>query len=127
MEAARPTGTFVVVGGGIAGVTCAEQVRRRVLRPLWTLEARLWETAAGRLRGSLFRPLATPPRLRAGWDATQSSAGASRGPGGVESARLARNPKANQTPGGMVCKWAGGLGIWTGNPLTFQICITHEI
>lgn len=28
MEAARPAGTFVVVGGGIAGVTCAEQVCR---------------------------------------------------------------------------------------------------
>lgn len=26
MEAARPAGTFVVVGGGIAGVTCAEQL-----------------------------------------------------------------------------------------------------
>uniref|UniRef100_A0A8C0XAK6 L-amino-acid oxidase n=1 Tax=Castor canadensis TaxID=51338 RepID=A0A8C0XAK6_CASCN len=34
MEAARPspvTGRFVVVGGGIAGVTCAEQVLRTAL------------------------------------------------------------------------------------------------
>lgn len=59
-------GPFVVVGGGIAGVTCAEQVRGSELRPFRTPQAGELEVAVGPLRGSLFRPLPRPSAVRLG-------------------------------------------------------------
>jgi hypothetical protein len=80
MEAARPspvTGRFVVVGGGIAGVTCAEQVLRTAL-PVFDLEPRrrgfsgdpfLPRTTSG----PVATPSCAPPMAAAWWEVRRAA------------------------------------------------------
>ncbi|KAH0516393.1 Pyridine nucleotide-disulfide oxidoreductase domain-containing protein 1 [Microtus ochrogaster] len=65
MEAARSVGPFVVVGGGIAGVTCAEQVRGCELRPFRTPQAGELEVALGPPSVVDLSAFATPLRCAA--------------------------------------------------------------
>lgn len=77
MEAARSVGTFVVVGGGIAGVTCAEQVCWRGSAPSGPRGpgGRGWSPS----RVALPAPCHAPP-LAAGRDAVL---GMTVGPGTI--------------------------------------------